>query len=131
MTSYHSPPDIPIETVHRPKFSTDSDPIREKPPINNQAESSEPAQSQPLLNRKMFHPPNPEPSPISIPTPFQPRRSTRRNLGQAPVLLDPSNHLLTEHTQITDYLLAPTNTSPIQHYCAMLDIKLPSGNYVY
>ena len=73
--------------------------------------------------------PTPEPTPVSAPTPSQPRRSTRSNFGQAPELLDPSNHLTIEHTQITDYLLAPANTSPIQHYCAMLGIKLPSGNY--
>ena len=93
-----------------------------------------PPPATPILNRHMFNPPAPTPIPTPVltlaKTPIiQPGCSTRSNKGQAPEVLDSSNHLITQHINITDYSSAPVNTSPIKHYCNMLGIKLPSRNY--
>jgi hypothetical protein len=82
----------------------------------------------PLLSRHIFNPP-PTPSSSSSPissikspvTQEQPRRSTRSNFGNAPEILDPSNH------HITNYTSALPNTTPTEHYCNSLGIKLPSA----
>ena len=89
-----------------------------------------PPSATPILNRQMFHPPTPTPVPISGSTHvFQAHRSTQSNIGQPPEVLDPSNHIITQHISVTDYSSALANTSPIEHYCNMLGIKLPSENY--
>ena len=81
----------------------------------------------------MFHLPTPTLVPTLVPTPvtpvFQPRCSTQSNIGQPPEVLDPSNHIITQHVSVADYSSAPANTSPIEHYCNILCIKLPSVNY--
>ena len=96
-------------------------------PINPVTVVVPPPQTLQILNRQMFCPPAPTP----VPTPtFQPCHYTRSNIGQAPNMLDPSDHLVTQHIDTTGYSSAPANTSPIEHYCNMICIKLPSLNYV-
>ena len=67
--------------------------------------------------------------PAAPPTIFQPRRSTRSNFGLPPDVLDPSGHVITRYTEATDPLSVPYNTSPLQHYCNKMGIRLPSGRY--
>ena len=96
-----------------------------------------PLPTTPILTRQMFQLPTPVPVPTFMPAPvpasstsaFQPCCSTRSKLGQPPEVLDPSNHFVTEYLSATDYLSAPANTSPTEHYCNMFGIKLPSGKY--
>jgi hypothetical protein len=74
----------------------------------------------PILNRRMFSPQSPSTNqqPNNFPEPSI-RRSTRSNLGNAPVKLNPSNHLATNYNE------SATNVSPVEHYCNTLGIKLP------
>jgi hypothetical protein len=64
----------------------------------------------PILNRRMFSSP---PSTLNQPTINSPdasiRRSTISNFGQAPIMLDPLNHLATNYNE------SATNTSPVEH----------------
>ena len=60
--------------------------------------------------------------PTAVPTPvIQPRCSTRINIGQPPEVLDPSNHIITQHFSVTDYSSAPGNTSPIEQYNCLVE----------
>jgi hypothetical protein len=76
----------------------------------------------PILNRRMFSPQSPSTNqqPVNSPEPST-RRSTRSNFGNAPVRLDPSNHLATNYNE------SATNVSPVEHYCNALGIKLPTA----
>ena len=67
--------------------------------------------------------------PNNPPTVFQSCSSTGSNFCQPPDVLDPSSHSVTQQINLTDYVLVPANTSPIDHYCNTLGIKLPSGRY--
>jgi hypothetical protein len=89
-------------------------------PVTTQVPSSSP-----LLSRRIFNPPSqpqPAPSTANIPSPTvsQPRRSTRSNFGDAPVRLDPSNHLATNYTN--------SSIPPSEQYCNALGITLPSSS---
>jgi hypothetical protein len=83
-------------------------------------QTTEIAPTSPILNRNIFGSPSPITSSpqASIPD-NQPRRSTRSTFGQAPVILDPSNHLATNYSD--------TTITPSEQYCHSLGIKLPSG----
>jgi hypothetical protein len=80
-----------------------------------------------LVNRSIFNPPSSPLPTSSIPTikspgpQDNPHRSTRSNFGHTPELLDPSSH------HITNYTSALPNTTPSEHYCNVLRIKLPTA----
>jgi hypothetical protein len=77
----------------------------------------------PIPNRQMFSPSSPSTiHPTTVAPSGSIRRSTRSNFGQAPALLDPSNHLATNYNQ------AAANKSPVEHYCHTLGIKLPTAS---
>jgi hypothetical protein len=91
------------------------------PKISNTQES-------PLISQRIFTPSSPQVLPdntASTKEPEQLRRSTRSNLGSAPDRLDPSTHTLIYHHQATNN--NGSNVTPIEHYCNVLGIKLPSA----
>ena len=49
-------------------------------------------------------------------TVFQSPRTTRSNFGQTSDVLDPLSHSITQHTDITNHLLALPNISSTKHY---------------
>jgi hypothetical protein len=80
--------------------------------------------SSPIVSRRIFGSPSPivttDISSPEIDSESQPRRSSRSTLGQAPEVLDPSNHLATNYVE-------SSTTSPSEHYCNALGLKLPSA----
>jgi hypothetical protein len=81
--------------------------------------SSQESPSSPIVSRRIFGSPSPTSSPTAN-TENEPRRSTRSNFGQAPTVLDPSNHLATTYTK-------SSTITPSQHYCNVFGLKLPSA----
>jgi hypothetical protein len=73
----------------------------------------------PILKRNIFGSlPSPTPLPhVTTPEPTL-RRSARSTFGQAPVVLDPSNHLATTHSD--------ASITSSEQYCNALGLKLPS-----
>jgi hypothetical protein len=119
------PSQDPINTSHQ-RHAAPTQQINDNltiEPINNnnnpQDLPPEPqSPSSPIVSRRIFG--SPPPTSIDVSTPgAQPRRSTRSNLGQAPTILDPSNHLATSYVK-------SLSITPSQHYCNVLGLKLPS-----
>ena len=130
-------PDIPTRGGLIPQSSIPGKPSLQAHPNNpgtNTAPITTQLTSTPILTRQMPTPSTPTlpptpalppPTPTLAPAPalpavpptiFQLRRSTKSNFGQPPELLDPSGHIITQYTEATDHLLAPPNTSLVQHY---------------
>ena len=120
-------PDINDTTIHfENQRHHENDNTTESPkiPHNDTVENADipTTPTSPILNRQMFSPKSSQPSQQPSVAPASPiRRSTRSNFGNAPVKFDPSNNLATNYTK------ADTNTSPIEHYCKTLGIKLPTA----
>jgi hypothetical protein len=121
-------PDINETTIHfenqRRHFDNDNKDNDTKTTRQDSTESPDAPSTPtaPILNRRMFSPQSPTSNQIHNNPPDNPiRRSTRSNLGNAPVRLDPSNHLA------TNYNASATNVSPTEHYCNTLGIKLPTA----
>ena len=101
---------------HAPSLPTGNNTPNDTP--TETAIESQPTNVPPLLDRTIFNPSSPTSLPQATPDPSPgPRRSTRSNFGQAPEKLDPSNHHITNYS---------SNTTPSEHYCNALNIKLPS-----
>jgi hypothetical protein len=95
-------------------LSTKTDNRNHSPPRTFVPEAAE----SPIISRNIFGSPPPPTFPHSK-TPAPPlRRSTRSTIGQAPAVLDPSNHLATNYSE--------TSLTPSQQYCNALGLKLPS-----
>jgi hypothetical protein len=84
--------------------------------------SSHESPSSPIVSRRIFGSPSPTSfgDITSKNTDNEPCCLARSNLGQAPTILDPSNHLATNYTK-------SSSITPSKHYCNVFGLKLPSA----